>query len=320
MRLSYKWQAAIIVAVGLFMAILDNTVVNVALTQMADAFHTDLTTIRWVATAYFLAQAAVIPVCGYLSDLIGTKIVFLSALALFTVGSGLCAIAPNEHLLIAFRIFQGIGGGALFPIAFAIIFRVFPPAERGPASAVIGVPVLLAPAFGPTIGGFLTTNFNWNAIFTVNLPIGVAAFIFGALVLQGREAELSMLGTGPGGPEAPTPSRRFDFLGLLLSMAGFTTLVYGISHAGDLNPDNTTVGWDNPTVIAFLIVGVVLLLAFVVNELMISDPVIDVRLFRIYTFSSANVLTWAFSALFFGSVFLLPILLPDCAQPSVVRT
>ena len=306
MRLSYKWQAAIIVAVGLFMAVLDNTVVNVALTQMARSFGTDFETIKWVATAYFLAQAAVIPVCGYLSDLIGTKVVFLSALALFTVGSGLCAIAPNEHLLIGFRIIQGVGGGALFPIAFAIIFRVFPPAERGPASAVIGVPVLLAPAFGPTIGGFLTTTFNWNAIFTVNLPIGIAAFVFGLLILQGRDAERASLGTGPGGPEGPTTRRRFDIAGLLLSMAGFTAFVYGISHAGDTRADNTTIGWSDPTVVTYITIGVVLLALFVVNELLVSDPVIDVRLFRIYTFTSANVLTWAFSALFFGSVFLLP--------------
>ncbi len=315
MRLSYKWRAAIIVAVGLFMAVLDNTVVNVALKEMANSFNTDLTTIRWVATAYFLAQAAVIPVCGYLSDLIGTKVVFLSALALFTFGSGLCAIAPNEHLLIAFRIIQGIGGGALFPIAFAIVFRVFPPAERGPASAVIGVPVLLAPAFGPTIGGYLTTNFEWNAIFTVNLPIGVLAFIFGSIVLQGRDAERAALGTGPGGPEGPKTRQRFDILGLLLSMSGFTTLVYGISHAGDLNPNNTTVGWDNPEVLGFLVAGVVLLGFFVVNELLVSDPVIDVRLFRIYTFTSANVLTWAFSALFFGSVFLLPYFFQTVPNP-----
>src|SRR5690349_5454187 len=104
MRLDYKWQAALITALGLFMAVLDNTIVSVALPQMADAFHTDFGTITWVATAYFLAQAAVIPVTGYLADRIGTKTVFLSALAIFTIGSGLCAIAPTHTALIAFRI------------------------------------------------------------------------------------------------------------------------------------------------------------------------------------------------------------------------
>ncbi len=115
MKLNYKWQAAIVVALGLFMAVLDNTIVSVALPQMQAYFHTDRETINWVATAYFLAQAAIIPITGYLSDRVGTKTVFLAALTLFTVGSGLCAISPNEHLLIAFRVLQGVGGGALFP-------------------------------------------------------------------------------------------------------------------------------------------------------------------------------------------------------------
>src|SRR5436305_3816197 len=117
MRLGYRWQVAILSALGLFMAVLDNTIVSVALPQMQQAFHTDLSTITWVATGYFLAQAAVIPVTGYLSDRIGTKLIFLIALGLFTVGSGLCAFAPNEMGLIIFRLIQGIGGGALFPIS-----------------------------------------------------------------------------------------------------------------------------------------------------------------------------------------------------------
>ncbi len=207
MRLDYKWQAALITALGLFMAVLDNTIVSVALPQMADAFHTDISTITWVATAYFLAQAAVIPVTGYLSDRIGTKTVFLSALAVFTIGSGLCAISPTHTALIAFRVLQGVGGGALFPTAFAIIYRVFPPAERGPASAVIGVPILLAPAFGPTLGGFLTTTFDWHAIFTINLPIGVIAFTLAAVFLRGRAADRVAMG------EEPVASRSFDLLG-----------------------------------------------------------------------------------------------------------
>jgi EmrB/QacA subfamily drug resistance transporter len=157
------------VALGLFMAILDNTIVSVTLPQMQKAFNTDFETITWVATAYFLAQAAVIPIVGYLSDRVGSKPVFLISLAMFTIGSGLCAIAPTQEALIAFRIFQGIGGGALMPVAFAIVYRIFPATERGPVTAVIGIPIMLAPAFGPTIGGYLSTTFDWNAIFMINL-------------------------------------------------------------------------------------------------------------------------------------------------------
>ncbi len=298
MRLEYKWQAAIVTSIGLFMAVLDNTIVSVALPQMAKAFNTDFETITWVATAYFLAQAAIIPVTGYLSDLVGSKTVFISALTLFTVGSGLCAIAPSEHFLIAFRVLQGIGGGALFPTAFAIVFRVFPPAERGPASAVIGVPILLAPAFGPTIGGYLTTTFDWSAIFTVNLPIGVVAFILSLIVLRGRTADREAHG------EHELQRKRFDVLGLVLAMAGFTALVYGITQAG-------TKGWGNATVDRFLITGGVLLVAFVITELLVSDPVMDVRLFLNYTFAMSNLIMWSLGAFLFGSLFLLPFFLEN---------
>lgn len=314
MRLEYKWQAAIVVAIGLFMAILDNTVVNVALPQMASAFHTNLDTIKWVSTAYFLAQAAIIPVTGYVSDRIGTKTVFLAALALFTFGSALCAFAPNEKYLIAFRVLQGIGGGALFPVAFAITFRVFPPTERGPASAVIGVPILLAPAFGPTIGGYLTTTFNWNAIFTVNIPIGIVALLLGSFILHGRSAEQAV------GDVPEVQGKRFDFLGLVLSMAGVTALVYGISHAADTS-GTTTIGLTDPTVLAFLIAGSVMLLAFVVIELfVVSDPVMDLRLFRNYTFTIANVLMWSISALLFGSLLLIPFFFESVQHQTALST
>jgi EmrB/QacA subfamily drug resistance transporter len=295
MRLDYKWRAAIVVAVGLFMAVLDITIVSVALPQMQAYFHTDRDTITWVATAYLLAQAAVIPITGFVSDRVGTKLVFLTALALFTVGSGLCAIAPSEQWLIAFRVFQGIGGGALFPTAFAIVFRVFPPTERGAASALIGVPVLLAPAFGPTIGGFFTQTFDWRAIFLINLPVGVIAFIGSLVVLHGGEQERAESGL------SGTPaSRRFDAVGLVLSMVGFTSLVYGISEAA-------LSSWSDRKVVISLVVGGVLLVAFVINELLVSDPVMDIRLFRNYTFAAANVLTWVVSGFLFASLYLLPI-------------
>jgi len=292
MILAYKWQAALVVALGLFMPVLDNSIVSVALPQMQTNFHTDRETINWVATAYFLAQAAVIPITGYLSDRISTKVVFLTALALFTIGSGLCAVAPNEHLLIAFRVLQGVGGGAIFPIAIAITFRVFPPTERGPASAITSVPVLLAPAFGPTVGGYLTTTFDWHAIFTVNLPVGVLALVLGLLILHGR---------GDAAATGEVVDRgRFDVAGLVLAMAGFTSLVYGISEAGNIS-------WSDQKVVIPLIAGGLLLLAFVITELRASDPVMDLRLFLNSTFTMSNILMWSVSAFLFSSLFLLPI-------------
>ncbi|HEU0000486.1 MAG TPA: DHA2 family efflux MFS transporter permease subunit [Ktedonobacteraceae bacterium] len=293
MTKAYRWRVAAVVAIGLFMAILDNTIVSVTLPQMQKAFHTDFETITWVATAYFLAQAAVIPIVGYLSDRIGTKLVFLTALALFTAGSALCAFAPTKEALIIFRVFQGIGGGALLPMAFAIIFRIFPPTERGMATALLGIPIMMAPAFGPTIGGFLSTNFDWNAIFTINVPIGVVALILAARTLPGRKAESE-------GQAASTNKKRFDTPGLVLSMVGFTALVYGITEAGSK-------GWGNSTVLTYILVGATVLVAFIVVELLVSDPVIDMRLFTNYTFTISNVAMWVISGVLFGSLFLLPL-------------
>jgi len=293
MKLAYKWQAAIVAALALFMAVLDNTIVSVALPRMAAYFHVDQTTINWVVTAYFLSQAAIIPAIGYLSDLIGSKYVFLGALALFTIGSALCAFSPSETTLIIARIIQGIGGGALFPIAFAITFRVFPPAERGPASAVIGIPVLLAPVFGPTIGGYLTKNYDWPSIFKVNLPLGVIVFTIALFVLYDRKQERELEGA------VPPSQQNFDYVGLILSIAGTTALVFGINQAA--SKDFGDIG-----VWPFLASGLVLLIGFVIVELRVKDPVIDIRLFRNPTFTLANILTWVLSAFLFGSLFLLP--------------
>jgi EmrB/QacA subfamily drug resistance transporter len=295
MTQGYRWRVAAVVALGLFMAILDNTIVSVTLPQMQKAFHTDFETITWVASAYFLAQAAVIPIVGYLSDRIGSKLVFLTALILFTIGSALCAFAPTKEALIAFRVFQGIGGGALLPVAFAIIFRIFPPTERGMANALLGIPMMMAPAFGPTVGGYLSTSFTWNAIFTINIPIGVVALVLAILVLPGRKADSENQAE-----LASAGRKRFDILGLTLSMVGFSALVYGITEAG-------AKGWGNATVLTFILVGAAVLVAFIVVELRVSDPVLDLRLFANYTFTLTNIVLWVITAVLFGSLFLLPL-------------
>lgn len=307
MRFTYRWRATFVIALGLLMAILDSTIVSVVLPQMATAFHTDFQTITWVGTGYFLAQAAVIPIVGYLSDRVGAKTIFLISLALFTVGSGLCVIAPNEQTLIAFRVFQGLGGGALMPVAMAMIFRLFDPTERAAAISLLMIPLLLGPAFGPTLGGYLATNFSWNAIFTINLPIGVIAFLLSVFVLRGKAAEREA-----NGADQPA-TKGFDVPGLISSMAGFTAFVYGINEAG-------TKGWNDTTVLAFLIAGGILLIAFVIVELLVKDPVIDVRLFRSYTFAMANILTWATTGVLFASLFLLPLFFENIEGLSSLTT
>src|SRR5215467_9268188 len=189
MHLTYRWRATLVIALGLLMSVLDVTIVSVVLPQIATALHAEYQTSTWIGTGYLLANAAVIPIIGYLSDRIGSKSIFLLALGLFTLGSALCAFAPSVPALIAFRVFQGIGGGALLPVGMAIIFRLFDPTERARAIAVLMIPILLGPAFGPTLGGYLATAASWNAIFLINLPIGVIAFVLALSVLRGKVEE-----------------------------------------------------------------------------------------------------------------------------------
>lgn len=308
MHLTYRWRAMLVIALGLLMGVLDVTIVSVVLPQIATALHAQYQTSTWIGTGYLLANAAVIPITGYLSDRVGSKTIFLLALGIFTLGSALCAFAPSVPALIAFRIFQGIGGGALLPVGMAIIFRLFGPTERAGAVALLMIPILLGPAFGPTLGGYLATTASWNAFFLINLPIGVVAFLLALLVLRGKVDEQA----ANGHDKAPE-TLRFDWLGLVLAMASFTVLVYSITQAG-------TDGWGTPTVIGSLIAGCVLLVAFVLVELFVKDPVMDLRLFRSYTFTIANVLGWVSSAVFFGSIFLLPVFFERVEQLSALTT
>jgi MFS family permease len=155
MDLSYRWRATLVIGLGLLMSILDITIVSVVLPQIATALRAEYETTTWIGTGYLLASAAVIPVIGYLSDRIGSRTVFLLALGLFTLGSALCAVAPSVPASTAFRVFQGVGGGALLPVGMTIIFRLFDPTERAAAISLLMIPVLLGPAFGPTLGGYL---------------------------------------------------------------------------------------------------------------------------------------------------------------------
>lgn len=308
-----KYIIALVSSLGLIMAILDNTVVNVALTPMSKALHTDLTTIEWVVTGYFLAQAAVIPISGYLSNRFGIKRLFLLCLVIFTVGSGLCALSTNETMLISFRVLQGIGGGALFPLSQAISFGAFPPSERAKASAIVGIPVLLAPALGPTIGGWLTVNFDWQSIFVINLPIGVIAVVLGFLLLPADNV-----------PERT--NKGFDYIGSVLSTLGVLAVVYGFTLVSQPqpgtetagNPNGTLHGWGYWPVWALLAGGALILAAFAFYEVRISkDPVLDLRLFKERNFTLASVSSWINAVVVFGSLILFPIFFQQVRLPNM---
>ena len=294
----YKWLVVVAVIFGIFMSILDATIVNIALAKLQAVFGADLNQIQWVVTAYLLALAVSVPLAGYLADRFGIKRVYMTALLLFTAGSMLCGLSWSAESIVFFRILQGLGGGALLPLATAMIFAAFPPQQRGLASAALGVPILLAPALGPTLGGYIVQYGDWRLIFYINVPIGIAGFLIAGLLLRERRS--------------PHPGR-FDWRGFVFSTIGFGTLLYGISDA-------STDGWTSLKVLAFIGVGVVSLLIFAFIELTGESPLLDLRLFKDWNFTSGNLITWVLQVSLFGALFLLSLFLQELRGLSPFET
>ncbi len=274
------------IIIGIFMVILDGTAVNVALPKLVATFHTTLPTLQWIVTGYTLAQAAVIPLAGWLSDRFGAKPVFLTSIALFTIGSVLCATAQSSSMLIAFRILQGLGGGAVLPVAMAYIYRISPPDKVGALMGMMGVPILFAPAIGPVLAGWLVQYASWRWIFLINLPIGIVGLIVGFVGLPHvqRQAVAAL-----------------DRYGAILGPLAFAALSYGVS-AGSTS-------WTATNTIAGLTIGAVALAAFIVVEFRARNPLLELRVFGSIDFSLAIVAQWVGQIALFGSLFLVPLFL-----------
>jgi EmrB/QacA subfamily drug resistance transporter len=285
--LPYRWLVVIAVIFGVFMAVLDLTVVNIALVKLEAVFGVGLHEVQWVITGYSLAITTSIPFFGYLAARFGIKRIYLIALAIFTLGSALSGLSWSFGSLIVFRMLQGLGSGALLPLAIAQIFAVFPYQERGRAAAVIGIPVLMAPAFGPVLGGYIVENIDWRLIFFLNVPIGVVGVLVAWLVLR------------PAGPGTREP---LDVPGLILSTLGFASLVYGISEA-------STNGWGSTTVLSFMALGLVALLGLVVVELRVAHPMLDLSFFSDWNFSLGSLISWTIQIGLYGVLFLIPVFL-----------
>jgi len=296
--LDYKWIVAIAFILGIFMDILDTTIVNVALPAIAEEFGVNDSTIQWVVTGYLLSLAVWIPVSGWLGDKFGTKRVFIFALSAFTVGSLLCATAWNLETLIFFRVLQGVGGGMMTPVGAAMLFRAFPPNERAAASAVMVVPIAIAPAMGPVLGGILVDQLSWHWIFLINIPIGIVGVIFCSVMLK-NEVQ-------------PNPGR-FDVWGFVLSATGLPILLYGIS-------EGPTRGWTSTVVVGSIVLGLALLTLLVVVELHKREPMLALRLFSDRMFRNANLANFMSSAGLIGALFLLPLLLQQLRGLSATQS
>ncbi|HZS92958.1 MAG TPA: MDR family MFS transporter [Chloroflexota bacterium] len=281
----YKWWVLATVVFGAFVSILDSTIVNTALPTIQAIFHADLHLASYVATGYILAAGVVVPLSAFLANRFGIKKIYLGSLAAFTIGSVLCGLAPTITWLIVFRIVQGAGGAALFPLSFSLLFSTFPQEERGKANGYFGIPVLVAPALGPTLGGYLTQYLDWRFVFFVNLPVGIIGVLMGLKILR---------------EEVRQPDRRFDPLGFLLAAAGLGLLLYGLSNLAYDGLQSIA------TVSGPVVVGVVLVALFVWVELRRKQPLLDVRLYRRRNFALGNIITWLATVGLFGPAFLLP--------------
>src|SRR6201997_3299859 len=180
---AYVWRISAVVGIGSIMAILDTTIVNVALETLSRELHATIDKIQWVANGYLLALAAVIPVTGWAARRFGAKQVYLASLVLFTTGSALCGLATSTTELIVFRVLQGVGGGMILPIGQLMMAEAAGPQRMGRVMSIVAVPAMLAPILGPTIGGAIVQNFSWRWIFYVNLPIGIIAVIAALRIL-----------------------------------------------------------------------------------------------------------------------------------------
>jgi len=276
----------IAIILGMFMAILDTTAVNVALPTLVTSFKSDIHSLQWVITGYILAQAAVIPLAGWLSDRFGAKRVFLTAITLFTIGSIMCATAQSVNMLIVFRILQGLGGGFVMPVGMAYTYRLSPPDKRGAVMGALGVPILLAPALGPTVAGWLVQYADWRWIFLINVPIGIVAMFVGirSLPALGRQAVAGL-----------------DRAGIVLGPLAFAAISYG------LNEGSTS--WTSVNTLGGLIGGAIVLLAFVWVELTRENPLLELRVFKSRDFSLAIVTQWIAGVALFGGMFLIPLFL-----------
>ena len=279
-------RAGVVVVLGTIMAILDTTIVAVALDTLAKDFHVSISTIQWVTTGYLLALAVVIPVTGWAVHRIGAKPLYITSLALFIAGSVLCGLAWSATSLIVFRILQGIGGGMILPVGQTIMARTAGPKKMGQVMGIIGVPTLLGPILGPVIGGAIVTNISWRWIFFVNVPIGIVALYLAVRFLKPSERDRT---------------HRFDLLGFLFLSPGLALIVYGLSEVGNQG------GFSSTSVRLSLGIGIALTIAFVFRSLRAPEPLMDMRLFKNRTFSIASVCIFLTGATLYGTMFLLPL-------------
>jgi DHA2 family multidrug resistance protein len=268
------------------MEILDQTVMNVALPHIMAVFNVTADHAQLIVSAYLMASAFSTPAAAYLSNRFGIKKVYLASQIGFLLGSVLCGLSWNSESLIGFRILQGLSGGLLNPLSMTFIYMNVPPEERGSAMAMLGIPMMLAPAIGPTLGGYLVTYWDWRLVFYINVPIVLAAITMGIAWIE----------------DTPLVSSTFDYRGFIFVGAGFSSILYALSYA-------PTWHWTDWRIITLLAVGCFCIMMWIIIELNEKKPLLDLRMFKHRGYAVGIGLTFVTTIGLYALIFLLPLFL-----------
>lgn len=282
------WLAPVMVAlIGAFMSILDSSIVNVAIPTIMNVFNAATSDVQWVSTIYMLAMGVVVPLSGWLGDKIGYKRLYMATLAIFVMGSLLCGISWDLNSLIFFRVLQAIGGGMIMPTMMAMIYSIVPRDKIGSGMAIFGISLMVGPALGPTIGGYLVEYVNWRWIFTINLPIGIVGILLAWIVL----------------PDFPSKKAgKLDVGGALSSAVMLFSLLLALSKGSDW-------GWTDERIIILFAISFFTLLLFVYLELTSDNPLLELRVFKYRSFTTANLLVVITTIGMYAAIFYLPLFL-----------
>jgi MFS transporter, DHA2 family, multidrug resistance protein len=286
------WTVALVVTMATFMEVLDTAIANVSLPHIAGSLSASEDQATWVLTSYLVSNAVVLPISGWIANRVGRKRFYMSCVIVFTASSFLCGIAPNLGSLIFFRVLQGMGGGGLGPSEQSILADTFPPAKRGMAFAVYGMAVVLAPAIGPTLGGFITDHYSWRWVFFINVPVGAISLMLSSRILVDPPHLIKL--------KTEAAKAKVDGIGLGLIAVGLGALEYVLDKGQEDD-------WFHSRVIClFILIATVCLVTFVVWEWKSDHPVVDVQLFRNKNFAIANVMMLVLGITLYGSTVLLP--------------
>ncbi|MED4351039.1 DHA2 family efflux MFS transporter permease subunit [Schinkia azotoformans] len=292
------WLPLFAIIIGAFVAILNNSLLNIAIPQLMNVFGSTQDRIQWVLTGYMLASGIIIPISGYAGDRLGYKKFFLLSLAVFTGGAFLCAIAWSDMTLIIARVIQGLGGGVIMPISMALIYKIVPRNQIGMALGLWGISAMVAPAIGPTLSGYLIEWFNWRFLFIINIPIALFALFMVSILLKETEID---------------KTKTFDFMGFFLIATSCATMLYALSNGNK-------VGWMSFEIVFLLYIAISALILLIWVEKGKENPIIELSLFKNFPFTLSLAISSFLTVGLMGGMFLIPIYFQNIQHISAVDT